>query len=93
MQGTDYDIVMDSEGAVTILLLAAGDHYDAETLYIAYSSMKPQAVTVDDIIGSYDAATGKRTGLELLNEIFPRFGMTPGIVLALGLQGQSLWRR
>lgn len=90
VQGTDYDIVMDSEGAVTILLLAGSDHYDAETLYVSYSSMKPQAVTVDDIIGSYDAATGKRTGLELLNEIYPRFGMTPGIVLAPGFTGPEL---
>ena len=90
VQGTDYDVVMDNEGMTTILLLADSEHYATETLYVAYSSMKPEAITVDDIIGSYDPSTGKRTGLELLHEIYPRFGMTPGLVLAPGFTGPEL---
>jgi phage tail sheath protein FI len=39
-------------------------------------------VTVDDIIGGVDAGTGKRTGLELVHEVFPRFGLIPGQIIA-----------
>lgn len=41
-------------------------------------------VTVNDIIGGIDAATGERKGLELVEEVFPRFKMIPGQILAPG---------
>lgn len=42
----------------------------------------PTAVTSADIIGGIDATTGKRTGLELTDEIYPRFRILPSIVIA-----------
>lgn len=42
----------------------------------------PLAVTAAHIIGGVDAATGKKTGLELVSECFPRFRMVPGSILA-----------
>lgn len=90
VRGTDYDLATDQEGKTTILLLSGSAHYATAFLYVGYSTMKPEAVTVADIIGAYDAATGKRTGLELLHEIYPRFGMTPGLVLAPGFAGAEL---
>lgn len=41
-------------------------------------------VAAADIIGGVDAATLKRTGLELVEEVFPRFGLVPGQLLAPG---------
>jgi len=41
-------------------------------------------VTAADIIGGIDAATGQRTGLELVNEVFPRFRLIPGQIIAPG---------
>lgn len=41
-------------------------------------------VTATDIIGGIDAATGARTGLELIDEIYPRFGLIPGQIIAPG---------
>jgi len=46
-------------------------------------------VTAADIIGGIDAATGKRTGLELVEEIFPRFGLVPGQILAPRFSGDE----
>lgn len=90
VRGTDYDLAVDEDGKTTILLLTGSAHYSTASLYVGYSAMKPEAVTTADIIGSYDPDTGKRTGLELLHEIYPRFGMTPGLVLAPGFAGAEL---
>ena len=38
-------------------------------------------VTSADIIGGVDALTGERTGIELIEEVFPEFGKLPGIIL------------
>lgn len=42
----------------------------------------PSKVSAADIIGGVDAATLKRTGLSLVDEIFPRFRLVPGQILA-----------
>ncbi|MBI3584198.1 MAG: phage tail sheath subtilisin-like domain-containing protein [Nitrospinae bacterium] len=44
----------------------------------------PSLVTATDIIGGVDATTGKRTGLELIEESFTSFGKVIGLVLAPG---------
>jgi phage tail sheath protein FI len=41
-------------------------------------------VTATDIIGGVSADTGKRKGLELMDEIYPRFGLIPGQLIAPG---------
>ncbi len=41
-------------------------------------------VTAEDIIGGVDDTTGERYGLELIEEVFPRLGIVPGIILAPG---------
>lgn len=42
----------------------------------------PSQVSAADIIGGVDAKTGKKTGLELIAEMFPRFRIVPGSILA-----------
>ena len=41
-------------------------------------------VTAADIIGGIDAVTGQRTGLELVDEVFSRFRLIPGQIIAPG---------
>lgn len=41
----------------------------------------PTAVTANDIIGG-TGESGRRTGLALIDEVFPRFRLTPGIIMA-----------
>lgn len=82
--GIDYTLSQDSGGYTTITLLSGGSAYSATSLYVACRAMNPSAVTKTDIIGGYDSSTGKRTGLELVHEIYPRFGLTPGLLLAPG---------
>ena len=42
----------------------------------------PTKVTDADIIGTYDATTDKRTGFKIAEELYPRFGFTPKILLS-----------
>ena len=41
---------------------------------------KPENVTDADIIGGYSASTGKYTGLELINQVFQKFRVIPGLI-------------
>ncbi len=47
----------------------------------AVSAPDVSRVTAEDIIGS-NAAAGARAGLGLVDEVFPRFRLTPGVILA-----------
>ena len=79
------------DGSVT---LRAGTDYTIELLTgnilfaekrnapkINYTYVDPSKVTEAEIIGAYIAATGKRTGMELLTEGFNRFGADAKIIL------------
>jgi len=42
----------------------------------------PTAVTADDIIGTVDPNTLKKTGLQTVDDVYPRFGIVPTILIA-----------
>ena len=81
---TDYITSFDSDGFLLISLVAGGAGAAAAELTVNSTSIDPTAVQVTDIIGGYDAATDKETGLELIRHIYPKFSMTPGLLLAPG---------
>ncbi len=40
----------------------------------------PEMVTAADIIGGYDAAAGTYSGLELVNQVYPKYRLVPGLI-------------
>lgn len=74
----DYIVSFDEEGQVIIAVLTEG----VETVKVKYDHLNPKVITSNHIIGGYDIASGKSTGLELLNNVFPKLSMVPGLVLA-----------
>jgi phage tail sheath protein FI len=85
IKGTDYTAGFDDDGKVTITRIATGTiPANQATLITAYDKLKPSMVTKDDIIGGVDETTGALEGLELINQIFPMFGLLPGMILAPG---------
>lgn len=46
------------------------------------------AVATADIVGGIDTATGIKTGLELVDSVFPMFRLVPGQILAPGFSDQ-----
>lgn len=81
-EGVDYLAEHAGDGAVTITLLE--DAAGAETVKISSKSLNPAGVTMADIVGGADVETGAETGIELVRRIYPKFGLTAGILLAPG---------
>lgn len=84
VKDTDYTAAYNDDGEVVITAIEGGKMASVTTIYAAYKALDTTKVTADDIIGGVSTTTGKNSGLELLSEIFPRFGLVPGIVIAPG---------
>ena len=81
--GVDYTLSWNTSGELLISVVPSGDIPSAATaLSVAYSKANPGVITAADIIGGVDVNTGAETGLELVGAVFPKFRLTPGILLA-----------
>lgn len=80
----DYTFTYDKTGKMIISTVQGGRIGLNDAVQAAYSKLAPEKVLSTDLIGGIDVSTGKATGFELLNQIVPRFGLIPGIVLAPG---------
>lgn len=83
--GVDYEALYNEQEQLIITPLDGGQITDSATqLYLQYDKVDAAAVTSDDIIGGIDINSGEAEGLETLNQVFPLFGIVPGMVLAPG---------
>lgn len=92
--GTDFVTAFDDNGYLVINSLRDADdeNFLLETgaaLTITADKLDPSAVTKADIIGGIDAATGAKKGLELISEVYPRFGVIPSLILAPGFSSDA----
>ncbi len=78
---TDYTV---DPGAGLITRLETGGIAAGATVQVDYEYGDPGQVASSDIIGGVDGTTGAKSGLELVAEVFPRFRLAPGLVLAPG---------
>ena len=78
--GTDYSVGYDSDGNAIFTVLDGGALASAANVKIGFTRVKPDIVTAADIIGGVNAATGDYEGLELVDAVFPKFGMIPGLL-------------
>lgn len=76
--GVDYTV-----DAVSGLLtrVASGAMLAGEKLKVSYTCADVSKVKGDDVIGGVEPVSGKATGLELIDEVFPRFRLVPFHVL------------
>ncbi|MDR1912961.1 MAG: phage tail sheath family protein [Clostridiales bacterium] len=79
VRDTDFSTAFDDKGNLVIF---TEEVYQLLTL--SYDYLDPAKVTELDIIGGYNAQTGEYTGLELIEQIYPRLGILPGQILAPG---------
>lgn len=80
----DYTFAYDKTGHMIVSAAQGGRIGLNDAVQVAYSKLAPEKAQSTDLIGGIDASTGRATGFELLNQIVPRFGLIPGIVLAPG---------
>lgn len=81
---TDYTLSFDDDGYLVITMTATGAGAALSSCSVTYTKLDPTAVTKANIIGTYDSNTGAETGLEVLRQVYPKFGMVPGLLLAPG---------
>lgn len=82
VENTDYIIAFDDDGFLQVTLIASGAGAAATKLTVESTSIDPTAVEADDVIGV--SATGGEKGMEVLRQVYPRLGMTPGLLLSPG---------
>ena len=58
-------------------------------MYVTYAKPDVTKVTALNVSGAVDTVTGKSTGLELVNEVYARFGYTVGQIIAPGFSHLS----
>lgn len=78
----DYTASFDSNGYLTVALIAGGKGDGAGTLKISGKRLDPEKVKAADIVGGVDVGTGKETGLEVIRQVKPKLGLVPGILIA-----------
>ncbi|KAA8750098.1 phage tail sheath family protein [Paenibacillus sp. UASWS1643] len=89
--GTDYGVKFDANGQIVISVLGSGTiPADANSLSVAFSKLDASGVTGTDIIGGTDDETGIRSGLDLLEEVFPRFQHAPTYLAAPGYSQEPM---
>lgn len=83
-EGEDYELFY-TDSALVLEILEDGDIPTATTeLQIEFSKVDPSQITKADIIGGFDVATKKTTGFELIEAVFPKYGIVPDIIICPG---------
>ena len=78
----DYSLEYNKKGNLVITILPDGSiPQNTDGLLIAYSRIGSTPVTADDVIGGIDQH-GRKTGIELIEEIHPRFNIVAGYLMA-----------
>lgn len=80
----DYITGFDDNGYAVITLLESGAGAGAASLSVSGDRIDPSKVTSRDIIGGYDVSTGKESGLELIRQVYPLYGIVPGLISSPG---------
>lgn len=82
VDGADYTTNWNNDGTLNIVVLSTGAGKSATSLTVSGSKLDPSKITAADIVGGVDASTGKETGMEVIRQVYPLLGMTPGILIA-----------
>lgn len=83
-ENKDFIMDFDETGNLIITLLSTGDAYEASEVTASFKILAPNMVTEEDLIGFYNVETGEETGMEVLRQIYPKYGLVPGALLAPG---------
>lgn len=78
--GVDYSLGYDDEGNAILSVISGGKLANASKVKVGFTRLKPEMITSGDIIGGVNATTGDKTGFELVNSVFPKFRIVPGLL-------------
>ena len=82
--GTDYTLGWNRDAKAVLNVIAGGALVGATEVFLAFDVLDPSKVTVADIVGGYNAITQRSEGLELINNVFMKFGKVPSMICVPG---------
>lgn len=80
--GEDYELLYDKENLILEVIEDGGITPEITELTIKLSAVDATMVDENDIIGGFDLATNKYQGLELIDKVFPKYGIITDLILA-----------
>lgn len=80
----DYTAAYNDDEQLVITILSPAQLDEGAKIYLSYTKIDPSKVAKEDIIGGVDTSTGAYTGLEAIANVYPKFGLIPGLILAPG---------
>lgn len=79
---TDYTTSFNDDGTLNIIILDTEATEGLASVIVSGKKLDPTTVEAADIVGGVNVSTGKETGLEVVRQVFPKLGLTPGLILA-----------
>lgn len=80
----DYGLFYEGENLIIEILESGNIPQSATELSVAYDKADPTKVTESEIIGGFDISTKQTTGLELIDKVFPKYGIVPDLIICPG---------
>jgi len=84
VRGVDYDLKYDGEDLLITIIDEGNIPAGTASLDVAYKEASVAGVTDSNIGGGIDPDTNKRSGIELIDEVFPRYQKKLGFILCPG---------
>jgi len=84
VKDTDYTIEYNTDGKLVINFVPGSSFDSTEAVTVSVTCADPSAVTAAVVVGSYNPSTGKATGAELIQYVYPKLGVIPSIILSPG---------
>lgn len=78
----DYTLAFDANGYLVISRVSGGGIALEDVMTVTFDYFDPSGVSASDIIGGYSG--GHYTGIECVEQVYPRLRLVPGLLLAPG---------
>lgn len=81
-EGEDYELMYDEKNLILEIVEGGGIPEGTGELTIGFDAVDPTLIDENDIIGGFDITTKKYKGLELIDKVFPKYGIITDLILA-----------
>ena len=78
----DVDYTAAFDDTTLVITVKSVNKLVNDSVTLSYNLLDASKVTATDIIGGVDAATGKNKGIECINDVYPKYGVLPGSLIA-----------
>ncbi|MBE6012085.1 MAG: phage tail protein [Lachnospiraceae bacterium] len=83
-KGTDFELFYEGDNLILEILDTGTIPEGTEKLSVGFDKVDPSKLTESDIIGGFNTTTKKYSGLELIDAVFPKYGLVADLILAPG---------